>query len=73
MEISCIDRAGPSGNTLNVEERAGLEAAMLKRQLEEGLDRLYFWGKVFGVESDYLVVFAIVPAGDFPTKKFYFW
>lgn len=73
MELSQIDRAGPSGCTLNIEERAGLEAAMLKRKLEEGLDKMYFWGKVFGIESDYLIVFAIVPSDDFPAKKFYFW
>lgn len=61
-----------SGHTLNVEERAGLEAAIAKRRLDEGLTEAFFWGKITGAEADYLVVYGFGPSTDFPKKQFYY-
>lgn len=61
------------GRTLNVEERAGLEAAMAQRRLEERLVDIKFWGKIEGQQKDYLVVYGMHPSQDHPDKQFYFW
>jgi len=74
MDLLNIGRIGElNGNTLNVEEVSGLEAAMMQRKLEENLPgKMHFWGKVFGSTQDYLVVFNIDPYAVFPEKKYYF-
>ena len=75
MELHKIQHVGPlQGNTLNVEEVAGLEVAMTQRQLQENLvGTMYFWGKIFGSVQDYLVVFHTNPFDEFPDRRFYFW
>jgi hypothetical protein len=72
MDPLDIGALGFSGHTLNVEERAGLEVAIAKKRLEEGLREVGFWGKLFGEEDDYLVVAGFGPSADFPRKRFYF-
>lgn len=62
-----------SGRTLNVEERAGLEAAMAERRLDERLIDIKFWGKIDGLEKDYLIVYGLKPSQEHPQKQFYFW
>jgi len=66
-------RLGPSGLTLAPDELAGLEVAMLERQMEEKMPSpLKFWGKVNGSGGDYLIAYSITPSYSFPEKKFYF-
>eukprot|EP00638_Chattonella_subsalsa_P005870 CAMPEP_0117760688 /NCGR_PEP_ID=MMETSP0947-20121206/16789_1 /TAXON_ID=44440 /ORGANISM="Chattonella subsalsa, Strain CCMP2191" /LENGTH=222 /DNA_ID=CAMNT_0005581447 /DNA_START=624 /DNA_END=1289 /DNA_ORIENTATION=- len=74
MELDHISKVGPScGYTLSVDEKSGLSVSMLQRQREEVfLTRLQFWGKVIGIEDDYLICFALLPAEDLPLKKFYY-
>eukprot|EP00903_Cladosiphon_okamuranus_P015183 g14037.t1 len=72
-----IDFLGPSGKTLSVSERSGLQVSMMQREREERLEgKMMFWGKVNGNEDDYLVCYALatptLEEGDFPLKKFYF-
>jgi hypothetical protein len=77
MELSNISKvSGVSGHTLNMEEIAGLEVAILQRRREESLlGKMLFWGKLFGSTQDYLVVANVdgTPSADFPTKKYYYW
>lgn len=72
MEISQLNELGFSGRTLNIEERAGLEVAISKKRLEDGLQEAFFWGKVYGEEDDYLVVYGFGESADFPRKRFFF-
>jgi len=50
-----LDFIAPSGHTLPLEQRAALQSSLplLKKNLK--LDRVIFWGKVFGSEKDYLI------------------
>lgn len=75
MDVEHVSRLGFSGNTLNVEERAGLEVAMMKRAEEEGMGRLLFWGKVGGTRGSYLVCCGLRQKAEaqVPVKKFYYW
>ena len=75
MELHNLGRlSSVCGFTLNVEESAGLEIAMLQRKREENLPgKWLFWGKIFGETQDYLVVYTVDIISDFPEKKYYFW
>lgn len=77
MELSNISKVSAvSGHTLNLEEIAGLEVAILQRRREESLlGQMLFWGKIFGSTQDYLVVVNVdgTPTAEFPTKKYYYW
>lgn len=65
--------AGLSGQTLNIEEISALESAMVERKLEEKLTgKFQFWGKIFGVTQDYIVVQCMDLYSEFPEKKFYY-
>ncbi len=72
MDLQDLNALGFSGRTLNIEERAGLEVAIAKRRLEDGLQDLGFWGKVYGDEDDYLVVVGYGPSEDYPAKRFFY-
>lgn len=71
-DLENVERLNDSGFTLSVEEKSGLQTAMLRRKLEEKLDTVQFWGKIFGKQNDYLVCFGLLPSYDFPSKKFFF-
>lgn len=75
MDLNSIAKVGPlHGQTLNIEEVAGLEVGVMQRKLQENLPgNFFFWGKVFGSTQDYLVVFHLSPYDEFPEKKFYYW
>ena len=74
MDLNSIAKVGPlHGQTLNIEEVAGLEVGVMQRKLQENLPgNFFFWGKVFGSTQDYLVVFHLSPYDEFPEKKFYY-
>lgn len=73
MDLESVQRLGPTGNTLTLEERAGLKVAFMQRMREENLPtKLQFWGKVMGVENDYLVAVYLLPTDGFPIKKYYY-
>ena len=62
-----------SGSTLNVAERALLGAAILKKQIEESLSEVGFWGKIFGAEANYLIAVGVVQKfSGVPSKKFFY-
>ena len=75
MDLQNVSKVSAlSGYCLSIEESSGLEVAILQRKREESLTgRLYFWGKVFGVTQDYLVVLLIDSSDEFPAKKYYYW
>lgn len=75
MDLQNVSKVSAlSGYNLSIEETSGLEVAILQRKREENLSgRLVFWGKVFGVTQDYLVVLLIDPSDEFPNKKYYYW
>lgn len=67
-ELSAI-----TGNTLNIEEQCGLESSIVQRRLLEKLSgSTLFWGKIYGISQDYLVVVNINTENDFPQKTYYF-
>jgi hypothetical protein len=75
MDLNFIAKCCPlHGQTLNVEEVAGLEVGMMQRKLHENLPgNFFFWGKIFGSTQDYLIVYHLSPFDEFPEKKFYYW
>ena len=75
MDIKNIGRlSNVSAYTLNVEETAGLEVAMLQRKRDENLPgNQLFWGKIFGTTQDYLIIYSMDSLSDFPEKKYYYW
>jgi hypothetical protein len=40
---------------------------------QENLGKLMFWGKLLGETNDYLIAYALIPSGGFPSKKFFYW
>jgi len=71
-DFDSIDKLNSSGLCLSVEEKAGLEIAMVQRTNDEGFSQLYFWGKIQGTGEDYLICYGLLPSYDYPQKKFYF-
>jgi len=71
-DFDSIEKLSSSGHCLSVEEKAGLEIAMIQRKNDEGFSELYFWGKIHGTTEDYLVCYGMLPSYDHPQKKFYF-
>jgi hypothetical protein len=72
MDVLDFSSFSFSGQGLNVEERAGLEVAINKRRLDDGLREVQFWGKLFGEGDDYLVVVGFGASTDFPNKRFFY-
>ncbi|CAM9526033.1 unnamed protein product, partial [Chrysoparadoxa australica] len=75
--LRCSDSLGPSGYSLSMSEKAGLEVSMLQRKQEQGLERdLMLWGKLMGDENDYLVCYTLrsptLEEGEFPIKEYYY-
>lgn len=52
-----------------------MSLAYLKLKDVEKFDQILFWGKIYGISSDYYVVVGIrfKSLNKFPTKTFYFW
>lgn len=74
MDLEALHNLSPLGLSLTPEERSGLQVAMLQRMHEEGLPRpLLFWGKIMGIERDYLVCYCLSYTDAFPEKLFYYW
>lgn len=53
---------------------SSFQVSMMQREREERLEgNLFFWGKIEGIENDYLVCFSLatpkLEEGDFPLKK----
>jgi|TARA_B110000208_G_scaffold510_1_gene585 radial spoke head protein 9 len=60
-------------SSLNVEERAALQTAVVLKKHETGVSSVGFWGKVLGQEGDYLVVAVQRPTSQgVPTKEFFY-
>jgi len=72
MNIDNLEQLSESGMCLSVEEKAGLEIAMVQRANDEDFSTLYFWGKITGLGEDYLVCYGLLPSYDYPQKKFFF-
>jgi radial spoke head protein 9 len=62
-----------AGNTLNVHEILCIQAGLTKLKTNEKYDKIYFWGKIFGQNSDYYIAYGLKDSDfEFPHKKFYF-
>lgn len=72
MDLHDFDRSFGVGFSVSLEERAALETEMHKRQVEEKLASIKFWGKVTGTTTDYIVVCGLTSLMETPRKKFYF-
>lgn len=73
VDVRDIKNLAFSGHTLNVAERALLSAAILKKNIDENLVQISFWGKIFGKEASYLVcVGRVQKFSGLPSKKFYY-
>lgn len=50
-----IDYLGSSGVILSPEQKAALQTSLVILQNENKFNRVYFWGKIFGVKEDYYI------------------
>ena len=50
-----LEFLGPSGHTLNVEERTALQTSLLILKKNAKFKKVQFWGKIFGTQRDYLI------------------
>lgn len=73
MDIHKLHNISWCGKTLTLEERAGVESAMIKRRVEEALPNIYLWGKIDGIDADYLIFYSVASGDDYPVKSWYFW
>jgi len=71
-DLDFTDKLTSSGQCLSVEEKAGLEIAMVQRANDEQFSSMYFWGKIQGTTDDYLIAYGLLPSYDYPQKKFFF-
>ncbi|KAF1335985.1 Radial spoke protein, partial [Globisporangium splendens] len=73
MELEQMDVVSRCvGQVLTPQECSNLEIGMIKRRATETLLSIRFWGRISGETQDYLVAVAILPAKEYPKKKFYF-
>jgi hypothetical protein len=63
-----LENIGSSGHTLNIEERSALQTSLLVLKRNCKFKRVHFWGKVFGLNRDYLVAQGF-SSNYFGTKK----
>ncbi|KAJ3007240.1 Radial spoke head protein 9 [Thoreauomyces humboldtii] len=59
-----------AGFTLNIEEKSALSSSLQVKKEQEKLGDIWLWGKVLGVQRDYLVAQAI--GNDAFDRKFYY-
>lgn len=51
-----IDYVGSSGVILSTEQKAALQSSLVILKSNYKFDRVKFWGKIYGVKSDYFIV-----------------
>lgn len=59
-----------AGFTLNTEEKAAIASSLEVKQDQEKLDDIWLWGKILGVQRDYLIAQAV--ADNVFARKFYY-
>ncbi|KAI8826722.1 uncharacterized protein EV422DRAFT_616153 [Fimicolochytrium jonesii] len=70
LNLEDISYLSLAGFTLNVEERSALRSSLQVKKDQEKLDEIWLWGKVLGVQRDYLIAQAV---GDNPfARKFFY-
>lgn len=70
MNVSDNDFFGYVGFTLNLEEKACLEASLPLLKNSQVFQAVQFWGKILGVQRDYYV--AVATGLDIVNERFYF-
>jgi radial spoke head protein 9 len=61
------------GNVLNCQELTGVQAALNLLKVNEKYTEIYFWGKIFGLTSDYYIAYGLGGSDfEFPSKAFFF-
>lgn len=60
-----------SGTTLNIEERSALASSLVVLKDAESFNTVAFWGKIFGLNKDYLIAQALSDDNLFKRKWFY--
>lgn len=61
------------GHVLNCKEFMSIEAAFSVIKNKRGYASMFFWGKIFGKESDYYIAYGLVDSTfEFPSKQFYY-
>jgi hypothetical protein len=72
MEIDDLPVATLSGQTLTLEERASLRPSLVLLRNAEALDYVSIWGKVLGLQKDYLVALGFQEHSAHVPAKFFF-
>jgi hypothetical protein len=60
-----------TGHVLTFEERAHLKFSMIEVKLNEDFESIVFWGKLFGIQNDYLIIVA-TKINQHVEKKYFF-
>jgi len=70
---SGLDKVASAGCVLNHAELLLLRAELASLRAAEGFREIFFWGKIFGQQSDYYIAYALNDAEEFefPSKVFY--
>jgi radial spoke head protein 9 len=50
-----LNYLGPNGQTLNIEQKAALQTSLPLLKKNSKFDRVIFWGKIVGLQRDYLI------------------
>lgn len=71
VEKEDLDLITIAGFALNVEEKAALFASLLLKKEEEKLANIYLWGKILGIQKDYIIAQSVAKGNFFERKYFY--
>ncbi|KAI9206251.1 uncharacterized protein BJ171DRAFT_597914 [Polychytrium aggregatum] len=70
LSLDDIAAFSSAGFVLNTEERAALRSSLLLKKNEERLDEIGLWGKILGVQKDYMI--AQATGEDHFVRKFFY-
>ena len=59
------------GGCLSTVQRVAIKNALYKLQIQERLDAVQFWGKVYGTQQDYFIAVSTALSTNV-TKRFYY-
>ena len=56
---------------LNIAEQCGIKACLTQIKLNENFDSTRFWGKIYGIKRDYLIIEAVTITHQIKYKYFF--
>lgn len=67
-----VKSVATAGFVLNCQEISMLQAGLTILRSKDNYDKIYFWGKVFGLKADYYIAYGLRDSEfEFPSKNFY--